>query len=348
MPKGPDALLPVRRHPRLFVILANVLLLGIFEESPGPIVKKSDFKQTGPFTQDNLTIFLLHGPDLLKERNCLTLQEALEKNQAIVYETGNVNVLAVENLSSDGEVYIQSGDIVKGGQQDRVIQYDVILSSRSGKTPLASFCVEHGRWHGRGEEGISYFASSDNALSDKQLKLAAKYQHSQQQVWSQVDITRRRLNTGIGGNIRTASESSLQLTLEAPEVQKSIEPYVKKLSAIIKNKPDVIGYASAINGQVNSADVYTSHALFVKLWPKLLQASAVEALAERQKSDGDSYNSAEVVRLFLADAEQGKAYLQTVNERTQQVMQETDRNLLFETRDRQQEGVWTHRCYLAK
>ena len=34
---------------------------------------------------------------------------------------------------------------------------------------------------------------------------------------------------------------------------------------------------------INSADVYASRALFVKLWPKLLKASAVEAVAELNK-----------------------------------------------------------------
>jgi hypothetical protein len=41
-------------------------------------------------------------------------------------------------------------------------------------------------------------------------------------------------------------------------------------------------------------------------------------------------------------------YLQTVSERVQQVMQETDGNLLFETRDRQQDDPWIHRGYLTK
>ena len=45
----------------------------------------------------------------------------------------------------------------------------------------------------------------------------------------------------------------------------------------------VIGYAFAINGKVNSADVYASHELFQKLWPKLLESSAVEAFSELQK-----------------------------------------------------------------
>ena len=36
----------------------------------------------------------------------------------------------------------------------------------------------------------------------------------------------------------------------------------------------------AINGKLNNAEIYGSSALFRKLWPKLLKASAVEAVAE--------------------------------------------------------------------
>ena len=40
---------------------------------------------------------------------------------------------------------------------------------------------------------------------------------------------------------------------------------IKALSGILQNKSDVIGYVFAINGHVNSADVYASRALFAKL-----------------------------------------------------------------------------------
>jgi hypothetical protein len=318
------------------------------KEFPGPIVQQSDYKLSGPYTHDNLTVFLVHGPDQIEGKNYLTLQEALEQHAAIVHETGNVNELSVENLSSDADVYIQSGDIVKGGKQDRVLHYDVVLSPRSGRVPLASFCVENGRWQGRGEESVSYFSSSYSSLPAKDLKLATKYEQNQQKVWSKVAATRARLRESIGGNIQTASESSLQLTLDAAEVQESVEPYLKKLAAVAEDKDDVIGFAYAINGKINSAEVYASHALFGKLWPKLLKASAVEALAEQSKYEAVSPVSADAVQAFLADAEQGKAFLQTVSERTQQVMQETDKNLLFETRDQQQDGAWMHRSYLTK
>src|SRR5438445_3597845 len=39
----------------------------------------------------------------------------------------------------------------------------------------------------------------------------------------------------------------------------------------------VVGYAFAVNGQLKGAELYASHGLFRKQWPKLLHANAVEA-----------------------------------------------------------------------
>src|SRR5436190_14614829 len=105
-------------------------------------------KMSGPYTHENLTLYLVHGPATVKG-DYLTLDEALAAKKVIVNETGNVNELTIEN-QSDQAVYVQSGDIVKGGRQDRTIGVDIVLAPHSGKLPVASFCVEHGRWSGRG------------------------------------------------------------------------------------------------------------------------------------------------------------------------------------------------------
>src|SRR5688572_31326248 len=63
-----------------------------------------------------------------------------------VYETSDVNELAVENISRQFDVFIQSGDIVKGGKQDRVLAVSIIIAARSGRVKIESFCVESGRW----------------------------------------------------------------------------------------------------------------------------------------------------------------------------------------------------------
>jgi hypothetical protein len=107
---------------------------------------------TGPFTHGNLSVFLIHGGGRASGRPLITLQEAMAQKKVVVHETGQVNELAVENVSADADVYIQSGDIVKGGRQDRMISQDFIVPARSGKVPIASFCVEQGRWSRRGTE----------------------------------------------------------------------------------------------------------------------------------------------------------------------------------------------------
>ena len=50
-----------------------------------------------------------------------TLKEAINKKKVLITEKGtggNVNTLLIENVSKD-TVYIMSGEVVKGGQQDR-------------------------------------------------------------------------------------------------------------------------------------------------------------------------------------------------------------------------------------
>jgi hypothetical protein len=103
-----------------------------------------------------------------------------------------------------------------------------------------------------------------------------------------------------------------------------------------------------INGTVSSADVYGSHELFLKLWPKLLRASAVEALSEVQKGKKFAVPKIDVVQAWLADVEKGKRTDKDVGKRLTEVSLETDKTLLFETLDREQKGACLRRSYLAK
>src|ERR1700690_4060686 len=154
------------------------------------------FAQTrlsGPFTHDNLTIFLIHGVDK-STRNLLTLDEAIDQRKVVVFETRNVNELAVENVSSE-DVFIESGDIVKGGAQDRTLKDDLILPSKSGKVSLNSFCVEHGRWSRRGNEEVGTFGGAHQAIASKQLKMAVKMKQDQREVWAQVAKAQAELSS---------------------------------------------------------------------------------------------------------------------------------------------------------
>src|SRR5512145_2389484 len=142
---------------------------------------ESPLRVSGPFVYENLDLYLIHGPDRIDKRSFVPLGEALERKMVVVRETGNVSELSIENVS-DKEVYVQSGDIVKGGKQDRILGKDMVLQPHSGRIPVASFCVEQGRWQARGTEASDRFSSSSENAGVRELRLA-NIQGSQTEVW---------------------------------------------------------------------------------------------------------------------------------------------------------------------
>ncbi|HKO41730.1 MAG TPA: DUF6569 family protein [Pyrinomonadaceae bacterium] len=330
------------------VIASLVVLLSAQGQTPATTktIQAGDYRLSGPYTHKNLTIFLIHGKSIVLSKKFLTLQEALEQKKVIVYETKTVSELAIENISNE-DVYVQAGDIVKGGQQDRMLATDFIVPPKSGKMPIGAFCVESGRWAKRAGERAEVFSSSAEVASTKELKLAAKRARSQGEVWENVKVAQDRLSENVGATVNSpVSASSLQLAVENDKVRETADAYIKALSQIPNAKDDVIGYVFAINGKVNSADVYGSSVLFKKLWPKLLKANAVEAIAAQKKEEFKPATT-EAVSSFLVDAEKGRASEKDVTRRVKLVTREDEKNVFFETVDVSQ-GAWVHRNYIKK
>ncbi len=301
-----------------------------------------------PISYKNLSVFLIHGKDQTNRKNIIGLAEAMERKLLKVYETSDVNELEVENISKTQDVFIQSGDIVKGGKQDRVLAVSIIIPARSGRVKIDAFCVESGRWAKRKGEDVNEFSSSDDRVVSKDLKIAANGVRSQQEVWNKVSEAQRKLTTNVGVSVAAAeSESSLQLSLENKKVAETAEEYIAKLLSAIDGKSDVIGYAIAINGQINSADVYVSNDLFKKLWPRMLKAAAVEAVAESRAVRLADPVKSDAVKKFLADADKGSAKERAVAGQASVVTREKGDNTVFEAKDERSKTI-VHRNYVKK
>ncbi len=332
----------------LMIAMPMAMFAGGWGGHGGQKQDRGEYRLEGPFTHGNLSVFLIHGQDKIKGATFITLQEALVQRKVIVRETREVNELSIENVSSE-EVYVQSGDIVKGGQQDRMMAVDLILPPRSGKIPISAFCVENGRWSQRGSEAAAVFNSSSNSVASREVKLAAKMKESQGEVWKEVSVAQDKLSANTGANVRAdASPTSFQLALENKGVQANADSYVKNLGGLLDTRNDVIGYVFAINGKINSADVYASSALFKKLWPKLLKASAIEAVAESRGGEKFDAPKPAEVQGFLDDGSKGAEQEKNVSSRVQMVTRDSKDNVSFDTRDRAKSDVVVHRNIIKK
>jgi hypothetical protein len=309
-----------------------------------------DHKVSGPYTHKNLTVFLIHGDDRLAGKTPLTLEEALKSKLAIVHETRDVNELEIENISKTDEIYVQAGDIVKGGKQDRVLAVDLIVPARSERVALDAFCVEQGRWAQRKTESATAFNSSSDAAPSKDLKMAARVSKSQGEVWAKVAESQDKLSASANTSVRSSeSRSSLQLSVENPAVRSNSNEYVNALSSIVSGHNDVVGFVFAINGEINSADIYGSGALFIKLWPKLLKATAIEAVSESTERSSGSHVGADALVAFFIEAEAGPVILtRSVTKRISMITHESTKSVFLETRDSNQNGAWIHRNYMTK
>lgn len=340
-----------------FILIAFCLLAACAvaaATSPAPLPIDAP-KLSGSHTVDNLTLFFIHGPDTL-EGDYLTLEEAMRDKKVIVHETENVNELSVENVS-DRAVYIQSGEIVKGGKQDRTLANDLVLAPHSPKVPINAFCVEHGRWTRRGNEPTTQFSTSTGNVAGTKMKLAAQSLYNagggQQKVWDEAKVNQSKLRTNVGAEVAAAtSPSSFQLTLENKNVEAAVEKYVAKLQPLLEKETDAIGYAVAINGKLACADSYGSAALFRKLWPKLLKSAAVEAAAEFDSKSPVPQVTADNIRASLAKATDGKKTDTKLGDRVHVRSIEREETVLFECRDLGNPSAkadgYLHRNYLRK
>src|SRR5262245_34273204 len=75
--------------------------------APSPTVDKN-WKLSGPYNAGNLSLFLVHGPDAIKHKKVITLQEAMDKKVVVVHETSEVNLLSVENKDPEAEIFIMA------------------------------------------------------------------------------------------------------------------------------------------------------------------------------------------------------------------------------------------------
>lgn len=339
---------------------------------------------SGPAVHENLAIYFVHGPSAPGPVP-LTLKEAMEAGKLVVHETGNVSSLSIEN-AGDEEVFIQAGDIVKGGQQDRVLTVSFLVPARSGRMPIAAYCVEQGRWSARGKEDVKRFASSDKSLHSREAKLAllapakpapaaasapieavqtqrieqrilgrvtapsirqGDYGGSRQsEVWHSVSEAQRKLSANVGASVAATASAS---SLQLTLENAALAKARAGYVTALQSKAtdaDVVGYVVVIGGRIEGGDVYASNALFRKMWDKQLDAAATAAIADKDAKPMPLPEAAEI-SAYLAGAEAGKAKVDDIaGTALMRETKDTDKSVLAEIR--RKAGTLVHRAYLSR
>ena len=328
-----------------------------------------------PIVRGNLAVYAIRGEESAAPAP-ITLEQALANGTVRVYDE-NPRPLTVENLS-DRPVFIQFGDLLKGGAQDQVAAESLLVQPGS-RAPLNVFCVDPFRSVPRSAENPKAFTASTNLLPSRIAELAMLTNLSitkvkdwpksvrlrQLGVWWSLDTLRWSLSQKLGEELeptsdaiqrqdpvqyqyvnqllrarRSPSITGLPLGLESLRIAKAIEPYLDLEPAVTSDRK-VIGAVFAINGVPVAGEIYQSNDLFRQMLPKLLRAHAVEAIATDPRTV--QLPSTDAIRDFLHVAHDDLASQGDVRDGFQ--VHDRDAGAYIELNDN---GGWVHRGYVGR
>jgi len=306
------------------------------------------FALEGPYAGGNLACYLLVGEGT-DDRQFVTLDQGLEAGTVRVAEKGagggaEVNELVLENRG-DRWLFLQAGDVVKGGKQDRAIGQDLLVPPHAAPQPLAAFCVEHGRWAGT----TGQFASNTALLNGPGLKAAVQRDADQNLVWAEVARNEDTIARVAKLPALRSISGTYNAVVENKEIAARRDACTRAVLEKVRAQPRAVGMAVAINGQLVGVETYSSPALFRAMARKLLESYALDAVAAGAR-EADAPAPA-AVRAFLEEAARGGAKEEDLRGSMRRRVLDGKEILGFEYRLEEAEGEGrgvVHGSYLRK
>lgn len=239
------------------------------------------------FTFKNLRIYPIKAKENFNEQqknygNYTSLESALKEEKIEISEksiNGNsdeVNKLFVENKSKD-TIVLLSGEIVKGGKQDRTLSDDIVLLPGKGKIDLDVFCVEQGRWIEKENNQVA-----GKPMEEKKFKMSttivkpsvrknAMIAKEQSKVWDKVEEVNVKANNTTETSAYTAFDENI-------DYQKQEKEYLDFYKSKLKNNNSIIGVVAVSGDKVIGCDIFATRNLFENAWTKLLSSYVNEAI----------------------------------------------------------------------
>jgi len=242
---------------------------------------------------DQLTLTPIVSTKPAKDKvDLLVLDEAMPKKLVRIKEVadGEVNSLTLTNNASQ-PLFLLAGEVIIGGKQDRIIGRNTIIPAKTTQE-VPVFCVEHGRWEGDTKE-----FTTAKALAHGRLRGKASFE-SQGEVWDEVHDknAKRKTENGTDTYRQVAQQESAG---DAGKLADKVTTALGKLPA--DQRAQLVGFAVAINGKIQTVDVFGSPALFAKLQGKLVKSYVADAVDVAPQKDAKAPTSSDI-KAFVADA----------------------------------------------
>jgi len=168
-----------------------------------------DFGVANALSSGNLSVYLVRGADAATAP--LTLEQGLAGGFLKVHESEK-RPIEVENLSGRS-IFIQAGDMLRGGLQDQVAVYDYVIRPHSGRVSIETLCVDPFRSAARTGDSAKLFEKAGGLIPSRAAILALWAQPAadravrklrQAAVWWSIASLRGELSQRVGHTLETS------------------------------------------------------------------------------------------------------------------------------------------------
>lgn len=240
----------------------------------------------------NMTVFPLVSDHTL-DLDYLTLDEALEEGVIDVVELdeeGSVPELRVVN-NSETMILILDGEELVGARQNRIVNTTILIAGKETIVIPVS-CVEQGRWTYQSKK----FSSQKRVMSPGMravksenvrfsLKMSGEYRSDQGAVWRGIAEKAARLD---------AESASGAMSAIYKKEARSIKDYAGHFSLAGSQ----IGAVFVINGQVVGMDCFGKADTFEKVYEKLVESYALDAIDSIAQDKGAGIEEGRVTKFL--------------------------------------------------
>lgn len=283
----------------------------------------------------------------------LCLEQAHAAGEVVISETGVTERVRLENHSRR-DLFLQAGEVLRGGNQDRAVAGDLIIPAprhapESCMVPV--FCAEPERTTPMRGWTPDLFTVFDQTCPGLKLKRELRL-GTQEDVWREITALRDAVFDLVShGGTRDTPPYSLWSLVEVLEAQGWLNPYANALMPLAETNPEATGAVFVLGGKFNSAELYATTALFRQMWPKLLYALAVEALVEQHQARGVQGSATptkgEVTAWLAAGHRRGAVgHTDKISQRVHRRLRSHGGVFVFETLDQEQDGLCVHETIL--
>jgi hypothetical protein len=252
---------------KIFVSLLFIFLLNSIRLNAQLVFPHVKVLVDSAWSYKNLTLIPIRFTDSLHQdaglpRSFMTLSVAMQQKKIKITENKfdgreNVNVLNIKNNSKE-YILVESGELLKGGKQDRMIAETKLIAPGTDIDYLSVYCVEKGRWDKKAKP-FSYAG-----FADATIRRAADSNGVQQHVWKEIEK-------------QFVNENRLSETFPYLEIQKKKVGKLNDYSQFFveKFKQSDSAYAGFIvltDSSILACDVFANEYLLASSFEKLLSS----------------------------------------------------------------------------